>query len=220
MIGSLGKGNGMTSERTRQRMVERLRQAGILDEAVLNAILAVPRHGFVDEAIASRAYEDTALPIGHGQTISAPYIVARMIELLRQANSPLTKVLEVGTGCGYQAAILSKLFKEVYSVERIGQLLEKTRSRIWSMRIHNLRLMHTDGSLGLTEAAPFDGIIVAAAPQTIPQSLLDQLAVGGRLVIPVGGNKQQLTVVDRHEGGYSQQIIEAVKFVPLREGSI
>ncbi|MBU6467911.1 MAG: protein-L-isoaspartate(D-aspartate) O-methyltransferase [Betaproteobacteria bacterium] len=220
MIGSVEKGNGMTSERTRQRMVERLRQAGITDQAVLKAMGSVPRHAFVDEAIASRAYEDSALPIGHGQTISAPYIVARMIELLRQASRPLEKVLEVGTGCGYQAAVLSKLFKEVYSVERIGQLLEKTRSRVWSMRIHNLRLKHTDGTYGLAEAQPFDGIIVAAAPQAIPDSLLEQLAVGGRLVIPVGGTKQQLMVVDRLEEGFSQQMIEAVKFVPLREGSV
>ncbi|MDE1892020.1 MAG: protein-L-isoaspartate(D-aspartate) O-methyltransferase [Betaproteobacteria bacterium] len=210
----------MTSERTRQRMVERLRQAGIQDEAVLKAMAAIPRHSFVDEAIASRAYEDTALPIGHGQTISAPYIVARMIELLRLAKKTPEKVLEVGTGCGYQAAVLSKLFKEVYSVERIGQLLEKTRSRVWAMRIHNLRLMHTDGSYGLVDAAPFDGIIVAAAPESIPDALLEQLSIGGRLVIPVGGKKQQLIVVDRDEQGFTQQIIEAVKFVPLREGSV
>ncbi|KXW56695.1 protein-L-isoaspartate(D-aspartate) O-methyltransferase [Ferrovum sp. PN-J185] len=220
MIGRLETGKGMTSERTRQRMVERLRQAGIQDEAVLKAMAAIPRHSFVDEAIASRAYEDTALPIGHGQTISAPYIVARMIELLRLAKKTPEKVLEVGTGCGYQAAVLSKLFKEVYSVERIGQLLEKTRSRVWTMRIHNLRLMHTDGSYGLVDAAPFDGIIVAAAPESIPDALLEQLSIGGRLVIPVGGKKQQLIVVDRDEQGFTQQIIEAVKFVPLREGSV
>jgi protein-L-isoaspartate(D-aspartate) O-methyltransferase len=220
MIGRLETGKGMTSERTRQRMVERLRQAGIQDEAVLKAMAAIPRHSFVDEAIASRAYEDTALPIGHGQTISAPYIVARMIELLRLAKKTPEKVLEVGTGCGYQAAVLSKLFKEVYSVERIGQLLEKTRSRVWAMRIHNLRLMHTDGTYGLADAAPFDGIIVAAAPESIPDASLEQLSIGGRLVIPVGGNKQQLIVVDRDEQGFTQQIIEAVKFVPLREGSV
>lgn len=207
-------GIGMTSDRTRARMVERLRAAGIVDQTVLSAMLAVPRHAFVDEAIASRAYDDSALPIGWGQTISAPYIVARMIELLRNGKK-LGKVLEVGTGCGYQASVLARVAKEVYSVERIGQLLEKTRARLWPLKIRNLRLKHTDGSQGLPEAAPYDGIIVAAAAPTIPQALLDQLAPGGRLVIPLGIDEQRLMVVDRGEEGFVESVIEGVRFVPL-----
>ena len=207
-------GIGMTSDRTRARMVERLRAAGIIDQMVLSAMMAVHRHAFVDEAIASRAYDDSALPIGWGQTISAPYIVARMIELLRNGKKP-GKVLEVGTGCGYQAAVLARVAKEVYSVERIGQLLEKTRARLWPLKIRNLRLKHTDGSQGLPEAAPYDGIIVAAAAPVIPQALLDQLAPGGRLVIPLGIDEQQLMVVDRREDGFVETVIEEVRFVPL-----
>ncbi len=210
----VGPGIGMTSDRTRARMVERLRAAGIADQMVLSAMLAVHRHTFVDEAIASRAYDDSALPIGWGQTISAPYIVARMTELLRNGKKP-GKVLEVGTGCGYQAAVLARVAKEVYSVERIGQLLEKTRARLWPLKIRNLRLKHTDGSQGLPEAAPYDGIIVAAAAPAIPQALLDQLAPGGRLVIPLGIDEQQLMVVDRGEDGFVETVIEEVRFVPL-----
>ncbi|MDE2259103.1 MAG: protein-L-isoaspartate(D-aspartate) O-methyltransferase [Betaproteobacteria bacterium] len=206
----------MTSDRTRARMVERLRAAGIADQAVLSAMTAVPRHAFVDEAIASRAYDDSALPIGWGQTISAPYIVARMIELLR-AGKKLGKVLEVGTGCGYQAAVLARVAREVYSVERIGQLLEKTRARLWPLKIRNLRLKHTDGSQGLPEAAPYEGIIVAAAAATIPEALLKQLAPGGRLVIPVGVDEQQLVLVERKEDGFVESVIESVRFVPLLE---
>ena len=209
-------GIGMTSDRTRARMVERLRASGIADQKVLAAMLAVPRHAFVDEAIASRAYDDSALPIGWGQTISAPYIVARMIELLRNGGK-LGKVLEVGTGCGYQAAVLARVAHEVYSVERIGQLLEKTRARLWPLKIRNLRLKHTDGSLGLPEAAPYDGIIVAAAAAVIPQALLDQLVPGGRLVIPVGVDEQQLMVVERREDELMKSVIESVRFVPLLE---
>ena len=209
-------GIGMTSARTRARMVERLRAAGVQDPIVLAAMNAVPRHIFVDEAIASRAYEDSALPIGSGQTISAPYTVARMVELLR-AGKKLGKVLEVGTGCGYQATVLSRIAKEVYSVERIGQLLEKTRARLWPLKIRNLRLKHTDGSLGLPEAAPYDGIIVAAAATSIPPALLGQLAPGGRLVIPVGVQEQQLVVVERHEEGFTETVMEPARFVPLLE---
>ncbi len=209
-------GIGMTSDRTRARMVERLRAAGIADQAVLSAMTAVPRHAFVDEAIASRAYDDSALPIGWGQTISAPYIVARMIELLR-AGKKLGKVLEIGTGCGYQAAVLARVAREVYSVERIGQLLEKTRARLWPLKIRNLRLKHTDGSQGLPEAAPYEGIIVAAAAATIPEALLKQLAPGGRLVIPVGVDEQQLVLVERKEDGFVESVIESVRFVPLLE---
>lgn len=213
-----GTGIGMTSDRTRSRMVERLRAAGIADERVLSAMEGVSRHLFVDEAIANRAYEDSALPIGWGQFISAPYIVARMIELLCAGARP-RKVLEVGTGCGYQAVVLSRIAQEVYSVERLGQLLTRTRSRLWSLRITNLRLKHGDGRLGLPEAAPFDGIIVAAAAPVVPQALLDQLSPeGGRLVIPVGqDNHQQLTVVERRDGEWATSTVEAVRFVPLLE---
>lgn len=212
-----GRGSGMTSDRTRSRMVERLRAQGIQDETVLSAMAAVPRHLFVDEAMAHRAYEDDALPIGHGQTISSPYIVARMIELLR-SGSPLKKVLEVGTGCGYQAAVLSQVAKEVYSVERIGQLLDKVRARIWNLRIHNVRLAHADGYLGLKEVAPFDGIIVAAAPPAVPPALKEQLAEGGRLIIPIGKAAQQaLKVITRNGSETLEETMEAVNFVPMLE---
>ncbi|MDE1989672.1 MAG: protein-L-isoaspartate(D-aspartate) O-methyltransferase [Betaproteobacteria bacterium] len=216
MTDVISSGIGMTSARTRARMVERLRSAGIVDAAVLTAMEAVSRHLFVDEAIASRAYEDSALPIGWGQTISAPYTVARMVELLKKGKK-LGKVLEVGTGCGYQAAILARVAKEVYSVERIGQLLDRTRARLWPLKIRNLRLKHTDGTLGLPEAAPYDGIIVAAAATTIPEALLQQLAPGGRLVIPVGTHEQQLVVVEHGETGFVETIIEPARFVPLLE---
>ena len=216
MTDVLPSGIGMTSARTRARMVERLRSAGVSDPAVLTAMEAVPRHLFVDEAIASRAYEDSALPIGWGQTISAPYTVARMVELLRRGKK-LGKVLEVGTGCGYQAAVLARVAKEVYSVERIGQLLDKTRARLWPLKIRNLRLKHTDGTLGLPEAAPYDGIIVAAAAAAIPEALLNQLAPGGRLVIPVGVSEQRLIVVEQGDSGLVQTEIEPVRFVPLLE---
>lgn len=218
MIDARGnRGSGMTSDRTRQRMVERLRQEGIVDEVVLLAMGTVPRHLFVDEAMAHRAYEDDALPIGHGQTISSPYIVARMIEVLRSGQA-LGRVLEVGTGCGYQAAVLSQVAKEVYSIERIGQLLDKVRARIWNLRIHNLRLAHADGYLGLKEVAPFDGIIVAAAAPAVPPALKEQLADGGRLVIPVGkGDTQTLKLITRHGERYTEETLEAVRFVPMLE---
>ena len=210
-------GIGMTSERTRIRMVERLREQGVVDETVLLAMQSVPRHIFVDEALASRAYEDSALPIGHGQTISQPYIVARMIELLRNGSSR-SKVLEVGTGCGYQAAVLARVCSEVYSVERIGTLQENARKAARELRLLNLRFKHADGSLGLPEAAPFDGIIVAAAGMQTPPALLEQLAVGGRLVIPLGGRDQVLKVVDRTPDGFHEQTLESVRFVPLLGG--
>ena len=211
------RGSAMTSERTRGRMIERLRGQGIADETVLAAMAAIPRHLFVDDGLAHRAYEDDALPIGFGQTISSPYIVARMLEVLR-AGRPLGHVLEVGMGCGYQAAVLAHLAREVFSVERIGQLLDKVRARIWKLRIHNLRLAHADGYLGLAEVAPFDGIVVAAAAPRVPPRLLEQLAAAGRLVIPVGsGDKQHLRVITRTPEGYSEQALEPVRFVPLVE---
>ncbi len=211
------RGIGMTSQRTRDRMVERLRSQGIADEAVLAAMGHVPRHLFVEEAIASRAYEDTALPIGFEQTISQPFIVARMLEVMRGGRE-LGRVLEVGTGCGYQAAVLAALAREVYSVERIAALLEKARSNLRPLRIANLRLVHSDGARGLPEAAPFDGVILAAAAARVPAALLEQLAAGGRLVAPVGIGEQELVLIERTKDGLREERLDAVKFVPLRGG--
>lgn len=211
------RGIGMTSQRTRDRMVARLREKGIRDEAVLAAMASLPRHIFVEEALASRAYEDTALPIGFEQTISQPFVVARMIEALR-AQRPLGKVLEIGTGCGYQAALLARLAKEVYSVERIAGLLEKARGNLRPLRLSNLRLVHADGSMGLPEAAPFDGIIVAAAASGIPDALLQQLAPGGRMIVPVGSGDQALCLIERTATGLTEKWLDAVRFVPLRGG--
>ena len=213
-------GIGMTSQRTRDRMLVRLREQGIKDEIVLSAIASIPRHIFVDEALSIRAYEDVSLPIGFGQTISQPYIVARMSEILRNSNV-LNKVLEIGTGCGYQTAVLSKLAKEVYSVERIRPLVMKARGHLRELKCVNVKLGHADGNLGLPELAPFDGIIVTAAASHIPQDLLDQLAIGGRLVIPVGTDEQILYLVERQSQlEYRQTKLEAVKFVPLLGGTL
>lgn len=210
----------MTSQRTRDRMLVRLREQGIKDEVVLSAISAIPRHIFVDEALSIRAYEDVSLPIGFGQTISQPYIVGRMSEILRN-NNPLNKVLEIGTGCGYQTAVLSKLAKEVYSVERIRPLVMKARGHLRELKCVNVKLGHADGNMGLAELAPFDGIIVTAAASHIPQDLLDQLAIGGRLVIPVGTDDQILYLVERlSQLDYRQTKLEAVKFVPLLGGTL
>jgi protein-L-isoaspartate(D-aspartate) O-methyltransferase len=211
------RGIGMTSQRTRERMVARLREKGIRDEAVLAAMASVPRHIFIEEALASRAYEDTALPIGFEQTISQPFVVARMIEALR-AQRPLGKVLEIGTGCGYQAALLARLAKEVYSVERIAGLLERARGNLRPLRLSNLRLVHADGSLGLPEAAPFDGVIVAAAASVVPDALLQQLAPGGRMIVPVGSGDQALCLIERTATGLTEKWLDAVRFVPLRGG--
>ena len=208
----------MTSQRTRERLIVRLREEGIRDEVVLAAMLEIPRHIFVDEAIASRAYEDTALPIGYGQTISQPYIVARMTEILR-GGAPLGKVLEIGTGCGYQTAVLSKVAQEVYSVERISPLLMKARGHLRELRARNVKLKHADGNFGIPELAPFDGILVACGASHVPQELLQQLAIGGRLVIPVGANEQTLTLIERTPDEYRQTKLEAVKFVPLLGGT-
>jgi protein-L-isoaspartate(D-aspartate) O-methyltransferase len=213
-------GIGMTSQRTRARMVERLREQGIADERVLEAMAAVPRHLFVEEALASRAYEDTALPIGFGQTISQPFVVARMIEILMRER-PLGKVLEIGTGCGYQAAVLANLAAEVYSIERIKELLERARGNLRELRLRNLRLAHGDGAAGMDKAAPFDSIILAAAAPRMPQALLPQLARGGRMILPLrepGADAQRLVLVERSRLGYAETALDPVRFVPLRPG--
>lgn len=211
-------GIGMTSLRTRTRMVDRLREKGIRDEIVLAAMAAVPRHLFVEEALASRAYEDTALPLGFAQTISQPFIVARMIEILRAGRDGLGKTLEVGAGCGYQAAVLAQLAAEVYAIERIAPLLERAKANLRHLRLFNLRLKHADGQLGLPEAAPFDTIILAAAAASVPPALLQQLALGGRMVLPVGAGSQQLVLVERGPKGFTQTKLDAVRFVPLLSG--
>ncbi len=213
-------GIGMTSQRTRARMVERLREQGIRDARVLEAMSVVPRHLFVEEALASRAYEDSALPIGFGQTISQPYVVARMIEILIQKKD-LGKVLEVGTGCGYQAAVLASLAAEVYSIERIRELLERARANLRELRLKNLRLAHGDGAGGLDKAAPFDSIILAAAAPEMPQALLRQLARGGRMILPLrngAADAQRLVLVERSARGYIETALDPVRFVPLRAG--
>lgn len=214
-------GIGMTSQRTRDRLIGRLQDQGIANFEVLDAIRNVPRHLFVDEALAHRAYEDTALPIGHNQTISQPYIVARMTELLIQGlpqGKRLKNVLEIGTGSGYQTAILARFAEQVCSLERIKSLQEKARKRLQALKIRNVLLRYADGGVGWKDKAPFDGILAAAAPAEIPQELLDQLAVGGRLLIPVGEGKQILYRVTRTENGFERQKIEDVKFVPFRSG--
>ncbi len=219
LIRSSQTGIGMTSQRTRDRMLSRLREQGIKDEIVLSAIGNTPRHIFVDEALSIRAYEDVSLPIGFGQTISQPYIVARMSELLRNGQ-PLQKVLEIGTGCGYQTAVLSKLAKEVYSVERIRPLVMKARGHLRELKCINVKLAHADGNIGLSEIAPFNGILVTAAASHIPQDLLDQLAIDGRLIIPVGTDEQILYLVERlSQTEYRQTKLEPVKFVPLLGGT-
>lgn len=207
----------MTSQRTRARMVERLRAQGITDEAVLVALGAVPRHLFVEEALASRAYDDDALPIGFSQTISQPYVVALMIQALH-AGRELGKVLEVGTGCGYQTAVLAQLATEVYSIERIAPLLAKARANLRGLRLGNLRLKHADGNLGLPEAAPFASIILCAAARQLPQPLLQQLAPGGRMILPFGASAQVLRLVERTRSGYSETTLDAVRFVPMLTG--
>ncbi len=210
-------GIGMTSQRTRLRMIERLREQGIADEAVLNVMNEIPRHIFVEEALASRAYEDFALPLGFGQTISQPYVVARMTEWLAPGR-PLGKVLEIGTGCGYQTAILAKLATEVYSVERLLPVLAKARKNLRELRITNIRLKHADGHLGIPEAAPFDAILVTAAATHVPDALKAQLAVGGRMVVPMGTREQHLCVIERNSRGFVQSKLDAVKFVPMLSG--
>ena len=215
-------GIGMTSRRTRDRLIQRLSDQGIRSIDVLEVIRSTPRHIFVDEALAHRAYEDTALPIGHNQTLSQPYIVARMTAALL-ASGPLQKVLEVGTGSGYQTAVLAKLVGTVYSVERIQALQDKARQRLRLLSLGNTKLRLSDGGIGWPQAGPFDGIIVTAAPGQVPKELLVQLSEeGGRMVIPVGepGGHQQLLLIVRNGDEYSQEVLEAVRFVPLLSGVV
>ena len=220
-------GLGLDSTGVRTRMVERLRADGVRHEAVLAAMGEVPRHRFVDDALVTQAYEDTSLPIGHGQTISKPSVVARMIELLMgsahaRANGQPARVLEIGTGCGYQAAVLGRLARQVFSVERVKPLHDKARELMAPLRIANVRLVYGDGMLGHPPNAPYDGIIAAAGGETLPDAWVDQLAVGGRIVAPVhdGAQRQVLVVVDRTERGCERSLHEVVQFVPLRSGLV
>ena len=200
-------------------MIERLRDKGIRNPAVLAAMNAVPRHLFVEEALATRAFEDNALPLGTGQTISQPYIVARMIELLLDGRAALGKTLEIGAGCGYQAAVLGQLTDEVYAVERIAALLEKAKANMRLLQQFNVRLKHADGQMGLPEAAPFDSMIVAAAGAQVPPALLQQLAPGGRLVLPLGTTEQYLGLIECTHQGFVEKRLDAVRFVPLLAGT-
>lgn len=209
----------MTSQRTRDRLVQRLQEEGISNMQVLEVIRSTPRHIFVDEALASRSYEDTALPIGHGQTISQPYVVARMTAALLESG-PLDRVLEVGTGSGYQAAVIAPLAGQVYSVERIQPLLDQARARLSELKLRNVRLKHSDGSWGWPEFAPFDAIIATAAPEQVPEALLQQLAIGGRLVMPVGPQGvQELVLLTRTADGIERQVLDKVSFVPMLGGT-
>lgn len=212
-------GIGMTSARTRGRLIERLRTQGIQDEVVLAAMNKVPRHIFVDEALATRAYDDVSLPIGFGQTISQPYIVARMIEILRSGR-PLRRVLEIGTGCGYQAAILAEVAQEVYSMERMRALHERAQVSLQELDVHNVTLRYADGNMGLPGVTSFDGIIMAAAATHVPPALLGQLAVGGRMVLPLGAQEQTLCLIERDEHGFRETHLETVRFVPLLMGKV
>jgi protein-L-isoaspartate(D-aspartate) O-methyltransferase len=209
--------SGMLSDRTRMRMIERLRQNGIRDERVLAAMYEVPRHLFIDEAISTRAYDDLSLPIGQGQTISQPYMVARMTELLIQGREA-GNVLEIGTGCGYQTAVLLKVGAAVHSIERLGSLLDKARQNLRAAKLIHARLVHGDGHFGLPEAGPFDGIIMTAAARSVPEALLDQLAEGGRLVMPLGEAEQHLWLMEKTAQGIQKTRLDAVKFVPLLPG--
>ena len=211
------QGIGMTSQRTRERLIQRLMDQGITRFEVLEAIRTVPRHLFVDEALAHRSYEDTALPIGYGQTLSQPYVVAKMSELALAQGRP-KKVLELGSGSGYQTAILASLVDEICAIERIKPLLERARKQLRALRVRNVRLRHGDGLDGWASEAPFDLILGAAAPERLPTRLLEQLAPGGRLILPVGGEQQQLMMVTATPEGYVEEVIEEVNFVPMVRG--
>jgi protein-L-isoaspartate(D-aspartate) O-methyltransferase len=211
-------GIGMTSARTRERLVQRLQEQGITDRRVLDRIRTLPRHLFMDEALASRAYEDTALPIGFGQTISQPYVVARMTEALLAAGET-PKVLEIGTGCGYQSAVLSPLVEKVYTIERIESLLGRARRTLRELKIRNVNFRHDDGNVGWAARAPFDGILLTAAPHAVPAALFDQLRVGGRLIAPVGPEgRQELYRYTKRETRLERESLGAVSFVPLLSG--
>ena len=211
------QGIGMTSQRTRERLIQRLMDQGITRFEVLEAIRTVPRHLFVDEALAHRSYEDTALPIGYGQTLSQPYVVAKMSQLALAQGRP-KKVLELGSGSGYQTAILASLVDEICAIERIKPLLERARKQLRALRVRNVRLRHGDGLDGWASEAPFDLILGAAAPERLPTQLLEQLAPGGRLILPVGGEQQQLMMVTATPEGYVEEVIEEVNFVPMVRG--
>ena len=214
------RGIGMTSQRTRERLIQRLREEGLSNPEVLDVILCTPRHLFVDEALAHRAYEDTALPIGSNQTISQPYMVGRMTELLLAAG-PLDKVLEIGTCCGYQTAVLAQLVERVFSVERIQSLQERAKEQLAELGLRNVVYRWGDGWEGWNALAPYNGILVTAGAKEVPQALLDQLAVGGRLVIPVGEtDQQQLLLIIREAEGFVYQRLEGVRFVPLLSGTL
>ena len=209
----------MTSQRTRERLIQRLMDQGISQFEVLEAIRSVPRHLFVDEALAHRSYEDTALPIGYGQTLSQPYMVARMSQLALARGRP-KKVLELGSGSGYQTAILASLVDEICAIERIKPLVDRAKKQLRALRIRNVRMRHGDGLEGWPTEAPFDLILGAAAPETLPAALLDQLAPDGRLILPVGGRRQQLMMVTSTTDGYIEEIIEEVNFVPMLQGVV
>ena len=213
------QGMGMTSQRTRDRLVARLEEKGIRNPAVLEAIRTVPRHLFIDEALSHRAYEDDALPIGSSQTISQPFIVARMTEAILKDGVP-EKVLEVGTGSGYQAAILAAIVPRVYSVERIRALLVEAKKLFRRLKLHNIMAKHSDGTWGWPESGPYDAIVVTAAPPSVPEELLEQLAIGGRMVIPIGEghSTQELLYIKRTEDGFEKERLEYVSFVPFRSG--
>jgi protein-L-isoaspartate(D-aspartate) O-methyltransferase len=214
----VASGLGLTSERSRASMVERLVKSGITDRRVLEVMGRIPRHEFVDQGFASRAYEDSALPIGHHQTISQPYIVARMTEIVCNGKKPM-RALEIGTGCGYQAAVLAGMASEVFSIERIRALHERARQNLRPLRIANLRLLYGDGLLGIPEVAPFDAMLIAAAAPSLPASLINQLAVGGRAIAPLGDLDQTLCLIERHgRHDFVTTALEAVRFVPLHPG--
>ena len=219
MVRDLFSGIGMTSARTRERLVKRLREQGIRDESILQRFNDVPRHIFVDEALASRAYEDNALPIGHGQTISQPYIVALMTQALLAGKRRIGKVLEVGSGCGYQTAIMAPFVQHVFGVERIAALIPRAQQALRALGIQNVSIRHGDGFTGWSSQGPFEGIIAAAAPADVPIQLLEQLQEGGRLVIPVGGSAgQTLRCITRVDGEFHTERLAAVSFVPMLEG--
>jgi protein-L-isoaspartate(D-aspartate) O-methyltransferase len=218
MPSSRKPGIGMTSQRTRLRMVERLRAQGIRDETVLAAMGEVPRHIFVDEALSSRAYEDLALPLGYGQTISSPHTVARMTELARNGR-PLGKVLEIGTGCGYQSAVLGRVARQVYSMERLAALIRKARRNLREAGVTNIHLRHGDGHAGMPEVAPFDAIVMTAAAARAPDALLEQLGVGGRMILPIArSDEQHLFIIERTDRGMVERRMDPVVFVPLLPG--